>query len=238
MLIRNIWALGSNFPSHQKEMKEIKERNQSAGLSSNLQSDQLVSDHPTIFLKAGSSATVNSTEIEIPHWAREVHYEVELALKISNYLHVVEGAVALDLTERQLQTQAKLKGAPWTLAKSFYNSCAVSSFFSIRKWEELADVRIRLWVNDELRQEGRTSEMIYSPEITLRYVKKYFPLCAGDLILMGTPAGIGPLKDQDVVKAEIEGFITHIWKVKLEPQPIENNEELTPLSSPYWRVEL
>lgn len=201
MIIRNIWGVGRNYADHAKELGNA------------------VPKEPLIFLKAGSSASVNSTEILLPYWATDVHHEVELALKFSSHLHVVEAAVALDLTERKLQSEAKKAGTPWTLAKSFSNACAVSAFFMVRKLEELKDLRLRLWVNDELRQDGRTSQMIFSLEQMIEYVKNHFPVCPGDLLLTGTPAGVGPLSAGDRVKAEIEGQISHIWTVKKEAPP-------------------
>lgn len=201
MMIRNIWAVGRNYRDHVAEMKSE------------------LPTEPLIFLKAGSAATVNSTEILIPYWATEIHHEVELALKLNPSLQIIEGAVALDLTERKLQSEAKAKGNPWTLSKSFPGACAVSAFFSLRKFEEMQDLRLRLWVNDELRQEGRTSQMIFSGEALYKYIYDRFPVCGGDLILTGTPAGVGPLKDGDRVRAEIEGQITHSWKVSKEVAP-------------------
>ncbi|PWU16103.1 MAG: FAA hydrolase family protein [Bdellovibrio sp.] len=195
MTIRNIWAVGRNYRDHVSEMNAP------------------TPSVPVVFLKAGSSATVFSNEIVLPHWTEEVHHEVELALKLGPSLQVIEGAVALDLTERKLQAEAKKRGGPWTLAKSFDGACPVSASFTLRHVSEAADFRIRLWVNDELRQEGRTRDMIFNCQYLLEYVQTYFPICAGDLILTGTPAGVGPLRDGDRVKAEIEGQITHIWKV-------------------------
>lgn len=201
MIIRNIWAIGRNYAEHAKELGNA------------------VPTKPMIFLKAGSSASVNSNEIILPYWAEDVHHEVELALKFGSHLQVIEGAVALDLTERTFQSEAKKAGHPWTLAKSFTNAAAVSSFFMIRKLEELKDLRIRLWVNDELRQDGRTSQMIFPVEEIIHYVKERFPVCPGDLLLTGTPSGVGPLRAGDRVKAEIEGMITHSWVVQQEKAP-------------------
>ncbi|MBX3017851.1 MAG: fumarylacetoacetate hydrolase family protein [Bdellovibrionaceae bacterium] len=200
-MIRNIWCVGRNYRDHAKEMNAA------------------VPSTPMIFLKAGSSASVNSTDIILPFWAEEIHHEVEIALKLSPYLHVVEAAVALDLTERKAQAAAKAKGEPWTLSKSFDGACAVSAFFMVKKFEDLADKKLRLWVNDELKQEGTTADMIFGFAEIVEHVKTYFPICAGDLILTGTPAGVGPLKDGDTVRAEFEGEITHIWKVRQDKKP-------------------
>lgn len=201
MIIRNIWAVGRNYADHAKELGNS------------------IPTAPMIFLKAGSCASINSTEIVLPWWTEDVHHEIELALKFNSHLGIVEGAVALDLTERHLQTEAKKAGQPWTLAKSFQQACAVSSFFSIRKLDEVRDVRLRLWVNDELRQEGRTSQMIFPFETILDFVTSRFPVCPSDLLLTGTPSGVGPLQNGDRVRAEIEGFITHSWLIKKETKP-------------------
>ena len=202
MMIRNIWAVGRNYADHAKELGNE------------------VPAQPLIFLKAGSSATVNSTEIELPHWSEEVHHEVELALKFSSQMRIMECAVALDLTERTLQTAAKKQGLPWTLAKSFSGACPVSAFFQIKNLDYLNDLEIRLWVNGELRQEAPLSQMIFKPKQLVDYVQERFPVCAGDLLLTGTPAGVAALQEGDVVKAEIRGEITHSWKVSKERAPI------------------
>lgn len=196
MMIRNIWAIGRNYADHAKE------------LGNDLPTE------PLIFLKAGSCASINSTDIELPHWVEEVHHEVELALKFNSQLQIFEAAVALDLTERKLQTAAKKAGMPWTLAKSFTESCPVSSFFAVKNLEMLENLKISLWVNDELRQSGNTEQMIFKPAQILEYLFERFPVCGGDLLLTGTPAGVGPLQRGDKVKAQIEGHITHIWQVK------------------------
>ena len=132
MMIRNIWAIGRNYADHAKELGNA------------------VPAKPLMFLKAGSSATVNSTEILLPYWVTDVHHEVELALKFSSHMQILEGAVALDLTERNLQNEAKKAGHPWTLAKSFHNACAVSAFFQIKKLDECRDLRLRLLIVGEL----------------------------------------------------------------------------------------
>lgn len=203
MVIRNIWCVGRNYHNHAAEMKAE------------------VPSSPLVFLKAGSSATVNSNELILPYWVEEVHHEVEVALKLSPHMHVVEGAVALDLTERIRQTEAKKKGEPWTMAKSFDGACPVSPFFMLRKFEDISKLNLRLWVNDELKQSGNTKDMIFGFERIVEHIKTYFPVCAGDLILTGTPAGVGPIREGDTIKVELEGEITHIWKVSKEKPPAE-----------------
>ena len=98
-------------------------------------------------------------------------------------------------------------------SKSFEGACPVSAFFTIRSLEELKDVRLRLWINDDLKQDGRTSQMVFTLDQQLEFISEHFPICGGDLILTGTPSGVGALCRGDYVKAEIEGLITHSWKV-------------------------
>jgi acylpyruvate hydrolase len=195
MLIRNIWCIGRNYKLHAQELGNE------------------VPIKPLIFLKAGSCATVNSNEIILPDWTTEVHHEVELALKFNSHLQVVEAAVALDLTERSLQAEAKKNGTPWTIAKSFHAACPVSSFFTVKNLNALSDLEINLWVNDEHRQHGKISDMIFGFDQIIEHVKEHFPVCPGDLLLTGTPAGVARLERGDKVKAEIKGEITHQWKV-------------------------
>lgn len=203
MIIRNIWGIGRNYAKHAAELNNP------------------IPEEPLVFLKAGSCASVNSTDIVLPWWVKEVHHEVELALKLNYDLRVLEGAVALDLTERQLQNKAKEKGLPWTAAKSFPNACAVSSFFTLRHFEEIYESKIHLWVNDELRQSGVIKDMLTPLPKLVKYVVDYYPVCAGDLILTGTPAGVGPMKAGDKLKAQIEGHITHLWNVLQDAPPAE-----------------
>ena len=153
-----------------------------------------------------------------------MHHEIELALKFGPSLNILEGAVALDLTERHLQNELKKAGHPWTLAKSFSEACAVSAFFTIKNLDDLKDLPLRLWVGDELRQNGRTSQMIFDLPTLVDYVLSRFPVCPGDLLLTGTPAGVGPLRDGDQVKAQIEGMATHVWKVAKETPPAARQE--------------
>jgi 2-keto-4-pentenoate hydratase/2-oxohepta-3-ene-1,7-dioic acid hydratase in catechol pathway len=201
MVIRNIWAVGRNFSNHAKEMEAP------------------IPERPLIFLKAGSSATVGSSEIWLPGWAQDVHFELELALRFDSFLRVKEAALALDLTERTQQIEAKRQGLPWTLAKSFDEACPMSPPFLFSSLEALKKKPYRIWVNDQLRQETSAESMIFSMDFLLEYVQEYFPVCGGDFLLTGTPEGVGPLNPGDKVKVQMEGEITHIWTVFQHPKP-------------------
>lgn len=196
MIIRNIWAIGRNYAEHVRELGNS------------------VPTEPLIFLKAGSSAVLNASEFSLPGWCHDVHHEIELALRFDEHLKITQAAVALDLTERTLQGQLKAKGSPWTLAKSFTHSCPVSDFFAVSSLEELKNLDLLLNVNGEVRQFGNTRQMIFSLEQQIEYVLKHFPVCPGDLLLTGTPAGVGALRVGDEVEAEISGKVRKTWKVR------------------------
>lgn len=201
MLIRNIWCVGRNFADHAKEMNAE------------------IPTSPMIFLKAGSSATVYSNEIMLPHWVEEVHHEVEIALLLNDSLQPSAFALALDLTERKLQVEAKKNGHPWTRAKSFDGACPMTAWTNFAQLSQLKEMTLRLWVNDQLKQEGSTKDMIFKFDKLVEHIIEFFPVCARDVILTGTPAGVGPIRVGDVVKVSIEGELTHVWRVKQEPAP-------------------
>ncbi|MEK2688090.1 fumarylacetoacetate hydrolase family protein [Bdellovibrio sp. GT3] len=195
-MIQNIWAIGRNYVEHAKELGNE------------------VPSEPLVFLKAGSCATIAAPEIHLPKWSTDVHHEVEIALQFDENLQISAACVALDLTERTLQSKLKSKGQPWTLAKSFTEACPLSRFFPVENLDELRNIGIKLTVNGELRQNGNTSLMIFPFEEQIDYVRHHFPVVAGDLLLTGTPAGVGQIKPGDVLLAEIVGKITHQWSVK------------------------
>lgn len=194
-MIRNIWAVGRNYADHAKEL------------------GNKVTSEPLIFLKAGSCASEAASEIKLPEWSKDVHYEVELALRFDQNLKINEAAVAIDVTERAMQSELKAKGHPWTLAKSFKDSCPLSKFFPVKNLDELKNLDLILKVNGEVRQNGNTSQMIFSLETMIEYVLKHFPVVPGDVLLTGTPAGVGAMKAGDTLEAEITGKARHSWKV-------------------------
>ena len=192
MIIRNIWAIGRNYADHAKELGNE------------------VPKEPLIFLKAGSCA-VFGEQIELPAWSLEVHHEIEMALQFGPNLKVTRAALALDLTERHFQNLLKAKGSPWTLAKSFSRSCPLSDFFTVDSLSELSSLDISLKVNGELRQKGNTSRMIFTLEQQIAYVTEHFPVVEGDLLLTGTPAGVGKIIRGDVLEGALGAFSKCLW---------------------------
>lgn len=195
-MIQNIWCVGRNYAEHAKELGNE------------------VPTEPLIFLKAGSCATLAAKEIHLPEWGTDVHHEMELALQFDENLQIDEACIALDLTERAKQSQLKAKGHPWTLAKSFKEACPLSSFFPVNDIEELANLNLIFTVNGKIRQQGNTNQMIFTIPQLVDFARQHFPVMPGDLLLTGTPSGVGPLKRGDTVEAEIVGKITHKWAIK------------------------
>lgn len=195
-MIRNIWAVGKNYQNHAKEMGGEAPKS------------------PLFFLKAGSCAVENSETIELPAWAKDVHHEVELVLKFGSDLKISHFGLALDLTERTIQSEMKSKGNPWTLAKSFINSCPLTTFLPLNNIKDLESLELKLWVNDSLKQNGNTKDMIFKVNQLVDFALKHFPVVPGDLLLTGTPEGVGPIKKGDKIKTHLSNLIEHNWLVK------------------------
>ena len=170
---------------------------------------------PVIFMKPASSVIGDGGTIVIPPYSHDCHHEAELALLIGREgknipkevaLEYVAGyGVAIDLTLRDVQAELKKKGLPWDIAKGFDTACPLSDFVPLDMAGDPQDLEIRLWVNGEIRQDGSTSMMIHSIPSIVSHMSGIFTLKPGDVILTGTPAGVGPLKSGDTVVAEIPG---------------------------------
>jgi 5-carboxymethyl-2-hydroxymuconate isomerase len=168
---------------------------------------------PVLFLKPPTAVLAEGIPIKLPDYSTEVHHEVELALLIGNtgkniqkkdWQRYVAGAgIALDLTLRDLQRQAKDKGEPWSVSKGFDGSCPVSTFTLLTKIANINNLQLELEVNHIIRQKGSTAQMIYPVEQLLAYISIYFTLEQGDIILTGTPAGVGKIVSGDLIKARI-----------------------------------
>jgi 2-keto-4-pentenoate hydratase/2-oxohepta-3-ene-1,7-dioic acid hydratase in catechol pathway len=169
---------------------------------------------PVFFLKPTSALGGADGILAIPTDAGAVHHEVELVVVIGKggraiesgraLDHVLGYAVGLDLTLRDLQSQAKKRGEPWTLAKGFDASAPVSR---VALREEVGDgsgLAITLDVNGERRQEGNTSQMRHGVAELVAHVSRWMTLDRGDLLFTGTPAGVSPIRPGDRVRASIE----------------------------------
>ncbi|MSM41022.1 MAG: fumarylacetoacetate hydrolase family protein [Geobacter sp.] len=170
---------------------------------------------PVIFMKPASSVIYDGGCIVIPPYSRDCHHEAELAVLIGArgkdipenraLAHVAGYGVAIDLTLRDVQAELKKKGLPWDIAKGFDTACPLSTFVPAREVTDPQKLQIHLSVNDQERQNGSTGLMIHPVAQIISHLSTIFTLEQGDLILTGTPAGVGPIVSGDRVVAEIPG---------------------------------
>ena len=167
---------------------------------------------PLIFMKP--MACLNSTgQIDLPSFSENIHHELELAIKLGDDLKPKSVALALDLTARDVQTAAKQKGHPWAKAKAFKDSCPISHWIDYVDDTWFETLEFQLETNGEIKQRGLTEDMLFKPQALIETIQNYFPLSSGDIILTGTPAGVGPLNSGDEVTAQINGLLD--WSLKV-----------------------
>jgi 2-keto-4-pentenoate hydratase/2-oxohepta-3-ene-1,7-dioic acid hydratase in catechol pathway len=186
-----IVAVGRNYREHAKELGNVAPE-----------------EEPLLFLKAPTSLVIGGGDIVMPSESSRVDYEGELALVIGRKIKawpqdrwrdaLAGVCCANDVTARDIQK----KDGQWARAKSFDTFCPVGP--EIVSGLDSSDLAIETRVNGAVRQSSRTSEMVFSPAFLVAYVSRMMTLLPGDLILTGTPAGIGPLAAGDVVEVEIE----------------------------------
>jgi len=169
---------------------------------------------PVLFMKPASSVIGDGDTVRIPDYSQECHYEVELAVLIGRQAckvaedtaleHVAGYGVAIDMTLRDVQNQLKAKGLPWEIAKGFDTSCPLSDFVPAGQVTDPQNLKLTLSVNGDLRQDGCTSDMIHPVQRIVSHISGIFTLEPGDVILTGTPAGVGQVCAGDVMEAGIE----------------------------------
>ena len=190
-----IICIGRNYAEHARELgNEIPE-------------------NPVIFMKPDTAVLKKGSDFYIPEFSEDIHYELEVVLKISkggkyiqeekagNYFEEI--ALGIDFTARDLQSKLKEKGLPWELAKGFDGSAVISDFYKKEDYD-LKNLQFSLLKNKEEVQNGNTSLMLFSPEKIIAFVSKYFTLKNGDLIFTGTPKGVGKVAENDILEAYLE----------------------------------
>lgn len=193
-----IVALAKNYAEHAKEME----------------SD--VPERPVFFLKPPSALIGPGEPIILPRISRRVDHEVELAVIIGKRArrvpaekamdYVMGYTILLDITARDLQAEVRKKGLPWTVAKGFDTFAPVGPRIVDRRELKIDDLEIGLKVNGQVRQLGRTSEMVFKVPELIEYISSIMTLEPGDIIATGTPAGVGPLRHGDKIEAWVEGI--------------------------------
>lgn len=203
--VRRVYCIGRNYAAHAVEMGHDPNR-----------------ESPFFFQKNPNNLDA-SGEFPYPPHSSDVHHEVELvvALKsggtniaVADALgHVWGYAVSLDMTRRDLQNEAKKQGRPWETAKAFERSGPVGKLKPVSEVGHPDSGRIALKVNGALKQEGDMNQMIWKVPEMISYLSAYFELQAGDIIMSGTPSGVGPVVRGDTMEAMIEGLGTLSVKV-------------------------
>ena len=191
-----ILAIGRNYAAHIEELKNEKP------------------DEPVVFMKPDTALLENDDPFYYPDFSTDIHFEVELLLKISRtgkhiqekfaHKYYDEIGIGIDFTARDLQQKAKEKGLPWLLAKGFNGAAPISAFQPKENFASLQNVNFSLKVDDELRQQGNTSHMLFSFDEIVAYLSRFVTLKRGDIIFTGTPQGVGAIQPGNVLTAFIE----------------------------------
>lgn len=192
-----IIAIGRNYAEHAKELNNP------------------IPDKPVIFLKPDTALLKDNKPFYIPDFSSDIHYELEVVLKICKEgKHIAEKfadkyfeeiGLGIDFTARDIQAVHKAKGLPWELAKAFDHSAAVSNFIPKTEFKNLNDLDFELKINSETRQNGNTKNILFSFEQIIAFVSQYITLKKGDLIFTGTPEGVGQVKQGDLLEAWLQG---------------------------------
>ena len=193
--VRRIWCVGRNYADHAREMGHDPSR-----------------EPPFFFAKPADSIAPLGGRLPFPALTADLHHEVELAVALGSggsnlssedAASCIRGyALALDMTRRDLQNEAKKLSRPWDMAKGFDQSCPISALRLVNTPPEFMSGMIRMTVNGEQRQVGDLADMIWSAAECLAELSRFVELRAGDLLLTGTPSGVGPVKAGDVIEAQ------------------------------------
>ena len=180
-------------------------------------------ENPVVFLKPDSSILPRKNPFFIPPFSNDVHYEVEVLVKINKvgkhiatrfaHKYYDEIGLGIDFTARDVQQQCKEKGLPWEKAKAFDGSAVIGNFYN-KKDFNLENLSFQLFKNNEIVQDGNTQSMLWKIDELISYVSQYFTLKKGDIIFTGTPAGVGKVSENDVLLGQIEGLKAFEIRVK------------------------
>ncbi|MCL2761358.1 MAG: fumarylacetoacetate hydrolase family protein [Desulfuromonadales bacterium] len=213
--IGKILCIGRNYVDHIKELENE------------------IPSSPVVFTKPSTSVVYNNGEVIIPPYSNNCHHEIELAVLIGKicknispekaFEHIAGYGAAIDMTLRDVQDELKKKGLPWDIAKGFDTACPLSDFMPADKVNNPGNLDISLSINGELKQSGNTSLMIHSIQQLVSYLSTVFTLEKGDIILTGTPAGVGRVVSGDRLFGKISGVAEINVTVKISKG--EKNEK-------------
>jgi 2-keto-4-pentenoate hydratase/2-oxohepta-3-ene-1,7-dioic acid hydratase in catechol pathway len=191
-----IICIGRNYADHAKELKNE------------------IPSEPVFFLKPDSALIQKGKPFFIPEFTNDVHYEVEIVIKINKigkhieerfaHKYFNEIGIGVDFTARDIQQEQKAKGLPWEKAKAFDGSAPVGDFISIEEIDDLNNLQFGLKKNGQWVQKGNTQDMLFNVPKIISFVSQFFTLKIGDYIFTGTPAGVGPVAIGDELEAYID----------------------------------
>ena len=200
-----IICIGRNYLAHVKEL------------------DNDLPTEPMFFLKPETALLALGEPFPYPDFSHEIHYETELVLQVcrsgrniaeaqaSEYYDAL--TVGIDFTARDLQSQCKAKGHPWEIAKAFDFSAPMGKFKKISALNSPKDISFGMKLNGEWRQQGHSSDMIFSFDKIVSYVSKFVTLNEGDCIFTGTPQGVGEVHVGDKLELFLEGELVLCFEV-------------------------
>ena len=196
--VGRIYCVGRNYAEHAREMGHDPER-----------------EPPFFFMKPADAIVPSGATIPYPQATKDLHHEIEMVVAIGKdgadiavdkaLDHVYGYGVGLDMTRRDLQAAAKNMGRPWEMGKAFDNSAPCTPLKMAAMVRHPAKGAIWLKVNGAVKQKGDLSEMIWNVPETIACLSRLITLRAGDLIMSGTPAGVGPVKPGDKLEGHVDG---------------------------------
>ena len=196
--IRRIYCVGRNYAAHAREMGHDPDR-----------------EPPFFFMKPADAYVPNGSTLDFPQVTKDLHHEIELTVAINKTgsevsedkaLDIVFGyGVGLDMTRRDIQGEAKKMGRPWDMGKGFDHSAPMTALKPASEIGHPDHGAIWLKVNGVMRQEGDLNQHIWNVPETISYLSKLVTFEPGDVIMMGTPAGVGPVQPGDSLEGHIDG---------------------------------
>ena len=202
-----IICIGRNYTDHIEELKNERP------------------EDPVIFQKPDTSILLKKQPFFIPDFSNDIHYEVEVLVKIKKigkhiqpkfaHKYYDEIGLGIDFTARDLQQKLKEKGLPWEKAKAFDGAAVIGNkWLDKKELGDLQDLNFRLEKNDEVVQQANTSHMLWKIDELIAYISTYFTLKIGDVIFTGTPAGVGKVSPEDRLTGFLEGHKMFSIRVK------------------------
>ncbi len=212
-----IICIGMNYAKHNEELKHT--LTQIQGVRPALPHAPAEDSAITLFLKPDTALTRPDWPFFVPDWSQQIEYETELVVRINRlgksiperfaHRYYDEMTLGIDFTARDIQKQLSQKGLPWEIAKGFDGAA-----YCGQKWlklsemggKDIQDLHFEMQLNGETRQVGWTGDMIHTVDQIISYASQFYLLKTGDLIFTGTPAGVGRVKEGDVITAQLEGI--------------------------------